>query len=325
MNALKVTKADFGPIMWFVVPSFLILLGVSFLIYLPLGIWICQNYRGQLSRSTVVLLLFLIVQFTIGLQSHNNSRDTLNAVLELLNFALLIISPDLLGRTDKLPLRSIKLGYFGIVLFFLLVAALTLTDSASRSVRAAAQLSAAPFLFYISKGTWKNKALSLAVVVLASARSIALGWVAALVLKKANQKLAKLLLPTLGVLAFCMIFFMSDVLMELRDQGILLKGRTNFWINIVENAPILFFGNGPGYSIALTVDMLGFYQLPHNDFIRILYDFGFFGALVLVRFLFQQDARVNIFPVMFLFYCFTGNPLTFPSVIVGLVMSQKYS
>ena len=77
-----------------------------------------------------------------------------------------------------------------------------------------------------------------------------------------------------------------EQLEALREQQILMKGRTNFWIGLLGSEPGLF-GNGAGSSLKVIEQIQGSFQLPHNDWLRIYADFGTAGVVVTIVAMFR--------------------------------------
>ncbi|MGB1055464.1 MAG: hypothetical protein ACPGYM_00920 [Flavobacteriales bacterium] len=296
--------------------------GVSFLIYPLLFFELFRGYRGQFSRTTIVLLIFLVVQFVLGMEHEVQSAQFRSAVIQLFGFALLIIGPPLVEKKRQ-PLEISTMGLRSVLMFYFILAGFSLFRGTDWS-EALFQISCISIVYYLGAAGKRGFLYSLTVLLLSGARAIAAGWFIFKGAMRLNPRRWKVLcfaaIPTL----FVLFVNSSDWLISLQNSGTYLKGRTGYWLNLVTNSPISVFGSGSGYSADMTSQFLDRFQLPHNDYLRVIYDYGILGVVIFCRSLFILDTSRNLYAFLFAVFCITGNPLSFPSAITGLVMSHKY-
>lgn len=73
-------------------------------------------------------------------------------------------------------------------------------------------------------------------------------------------------------------FLTGDVSIKIGDLVINGSGRARFWkvtIDAIQESPV--FGKGAGSTEGLIEGTIGQIRHPHNDYLRILYDYGYFG------------------------------------------------
>ena len=108
----------------------------------------------------------------------------------------------------------------------------------------------------------------------------------------------------------------------MRDQDIFLKGRTGFWLSLLEFNTSMF-GYGAGTSINVLTLLLDKFGLPHNDFLRISVDYGLIPFVIILFSLWKNSLRgsLQLFATSIItFYMMTVNPLSFPKVIVSYLL-----
>jgi O-antigen ligase len=144
-----------------------------------------------------------------------------------------------------------------------------------------------------------------------------------------GRRLARLIiLPTLAIAAYFLLRgdTFGDIrsfLEDLRANGTLMKGRTAYWLALTANEPTLF-GNGAGSAALLIEARIGQFQLPHNEYLRVFSDYGTIPLLaliiVLARNAVSKEAHKRLGTLLLAFYMLTGNPLSFPTVIVSYLL-----
>jgi O-antigen ligase len=83
-------------------------------------------------------------------------------------------------------------------------------------------------------------------------------------------------------------FVQGDVSLSVGGISVNAEGRTEVWAKLWSEIPNdLAFGRGPGTASARSVAILASFDHPHNDYLRILYDFGVLGLSVFAWFVFR--------------------------------------
>ena len=317
-------KKEFGPVTWFILPQFLMVAGMAYIIYVLLFIELFKSYRGRLSQSTLILLIFLGVQFAIGIDFQVTTSEFRSAIMELVGIALLVIGPPILSDSESRKIDPNRRGSFLIASFYVVLIFIEINNPKA-VVEGFYQISCLSFIYYFSGHTNRGWLYPILVFGLSGARTATVSWIVFQTSKFLNQRFWRLFTFALVPLLFLLLIGSADWLTHLQETGTHLKGRTGFWLNLISNSPISFFGMGSGYSVDTTTQYLGIYQLPHNDYLRVIYDYGILGAIIFCRAFYVMGIGRNLYAFMFAAFCITGNPLTFPSAVTGLVMSNKFS
>jgi len=174
-----------------------------------------------------------------------------------------------------------------------------------------------------------RKYIAVFLIVVAGGRSITAGAIYAyFVLKKPifHKILSLIILAAISWLIMSGVLFdyFMSYLNFLRDSGELLKGRTNYWINLLLINPT-WFGYGAGTSVHIVSDLVGEFHLPHGDLLRVIVDYGIFSLLILLGSLWWNSMRSPfslLLSSVLVFYMVTGNPLNFPVVISTYLLSS---
>ncbi len=126
-------------------------------------------------------------------------------------------------------------------------------------------------------------------------------------------------------------------------------GRTKIWgVIMQESSDSIFFGHGIGSSEDLVLNNFQTISQPHNDFLRIFFDFGLLGFLVLclMILLFGLDGRARrnltsanslvfkiktVLALQLFIFMLTDNPIVYPFYtlplffIMGVMSNHTYS
>jgi O-antigen ligase len=130
-------------------------------------------------------------------------------------------------------------------------------------------------------------------------------------------------------------FVQGDVSLSVGGISVNAEGRTQVWQKLWSEIPgDLVFGRGPGTASARSVQILASFDHPHNDYLRILYDFGLLGTAVFAWFvircarLLRRAARgargsmparaAQYAGLAVLIMMATDNPLDYPFVMIPL-------
>ena len=214
---------------------------------------------------------------------------------------LLLTTGIVLGFAGVIPPAVLQLGSFSTVMYF------TVGNTPARRILAASSL-----LF-------------------AGARSVAAGLVVGLMFSWSRR--VTLIVAVLALLtALILLALPSSVvefegyLAELQRQGVLLKGRVSYWL-VLASGDRSLLGNGAGWSIYTIEYVYGYFQLPHNEYLRVYGDYGAIGLALLLTSLFWNVYRggaPQFFATLILaFFMLTGNPLSFPTVIVSYLFARN--
>jgi O-antigen ligase len=130
-------------------------------------------------------------------------------------------------------------------------------------------------------------------------------------------------------------FTQGDVSLSVGGISVNAEGRTQVWPALwsgIQKEPLI--GHGPGSATALSLSISPAFDNPHNDYLRVLYDFGFIGLLLFGAFVFRtagllgranRRSRGSVPPVAalnaglaVLIVMATDNPLDYPSVTIPL-------
>ncbi|MEM6857058.1 MAG: hypothetical protein AAF559_04230 [Pseudomonadota bacterium] len=159
---------------------------------------------------------------------------------------------------------------------------------------------------------------------LSGGRANALGFILAVVWDQFRYLRAVLSLPALiGLLALVAsgsaAVLAYEYLQDLQNQAVYMKGRTAFWIGLLENPPDAI-GAGAGYSLLVIEQIAGFFQLPHNDWLRVYSEFGYIGLIttLLAVVLLSQRGDVTRFATVVLGVSMVfDNTLSYPTAMAA--------
>ncbi len=313
INALFI----FGFLPWIMYSGYAIL-SYGLLLFVLL---INNKLFSAISVCVLAVLTYFIVQSSPlfdalhGQQVLNSYNFTFGLFITILAFFTQLHIPI---RTNRL-IDILLWGFLGVTLAFLI---------SGRDVSSIYQISSFIISAYlVLANTLDRKIFTVLFVFGAGARSIAAGFVTAWMWEKFKILRSALAWPILLLLILIVgsgaIFaVISEALSDLRSEGIFLKGRTTYWLALLETKPG-FFGGGIGTSLLAIEKILGGYQLPHNDWLRIYTDYGVIALVLVIFALFKVSQRnypSRIATVVLIFYMLTGNPLSFPPVITAFFL-----
>lgn len=251
----------------------------------------------------------------------NNSYNT--------NFAWLLVLVSAFA-SSRIPLRANLLTDVSLWIFLVYTIARNFFHDGYDGILQIASYTVALYMLFAD--TRQRKIISVLFVALSGARTITASFILALFLNRFRQLRAALSTPILialiiAIVTGSVVAVGYDFLIGLREQHIFLEGRTNFWIALIETNPGLL-GHGAGEALLKVEEVLGRYQLPHNDWLRLYTDFGLIGVLLTLASIFLSFSRndtARFATIILAFYMITGNPLSFPTVIVSFfVVCRAY-
>jgi O-antigen ligase len=130
-------------------------------------------------------------------------------------------------------------------------------------------------------------------------------------------------------------FFSGDVSLSIGGVDVNAEGRTAVWRVLWSEVPNDWvFGHGPGAASAASVQIDPTFDQPHNDYLRLIYDFGVVGMGLLAWFSLRvtrslkraiQHGPPSVAPLAacyaglaILILMITDNPLDYPFVMIPL-------
>lgn len=278
---------------------------VSLVFYGLFGFLYIQQYESHgvvLNNGLIsLLMIYLSVLFFSSLRLESTDKIRFYIGGMILIFSLLTIRPMSKGG------YFIQTGAGGILSCFVVLAGFVLTfDSEDKRCK---NLSYILFIFLI---------------VLSGRGTILSGLLFAILYKAKNLFL--LIKIAIGML---MLFGMTYLVMPgLRIFELHLSGRGVHWVKILReyNPDNFFYGAGHGSAI----DILLSYGLgdsmasPHNEFIRIFFDFGFIGIVLLLIGLFSMafvGGRKKMAYLVVLIIPFSfDNPITYFAPFIFIII-----
>lgn len=318
-------KPHLNTFMFFCLPTLLMLLKVSFLVYVILFFYILKNKKNLLPFFAH-LLLILCISYLWDIHKYDK-KLMVNAINETLGLSWLFFLPI---YKINIPLSASKFHLFFILCFPFI--GYFISSFNGVEYEKILQISVFSFVLIIPLfNSIRSKIVIFIISLAASARSILLGFTIGffgryIVKFKRSASIFIISVFTYVVYQFDIITIFMDYLNNLKSDGVHLKGRISFWLEILSNT-FSFFGQGPGKSVELISNYLGKYQLPHNEYLRILMDYGYIVFSFTLINLYRISIR-NKFTYLatsvFGSYMFFGNPLTFPTVIVSFVVFIKF-
>lgn len=281
-------------------------------------------------RNLLLLLATVLISWFVVRVSPVYGDLTPPLVANALNttFGFLLVLTGNLYRFDfrVAPSRWVDLA----IVIYLATAALLVWGLGFNT--AILQLGAFSILLYmLIADTWPRKFLGLSAPIIGGARILIVGavaWLAFMQWRRAAVGFAAFFFVAFAYLLFQpeTFHFIEETLMDLRQDGILLKGRVNFWLAMVQS-DLSMLGQGPGSALLAIEARIGVSHLPHSDVLRVLSEYGFVGLLLIVGVLAFNMAsgkpQQRGAAVFLLAFMLTGNPLSFPTVVISyLLMSH---
>ena len=322
---LYISKAGLNCLLIFGVLPFFLYAGFSVASYLLFVLYLFVLERVR-ARNVLIFLLVSLLSYIFvvhgPLYSQFSSEVLASAINTTFAFFLLLLSPWL-----KMNIVSKENIYTDLLIVIFLSVSLVLQIPGVKA-EAALQIGSFTFALYfaVSQNIFR-KLFLISGVVIGGGRMILAGAVYGLVMfrwPKTHKILSLNLLILASVLTASGILFayLNDYLVSLRDQGIYLKGRTGFWLSLLESNATLF-GNGAGTSLQKITSLMNFNQLPHNDYLRIYVDYGLILFIAFLYSLWRNSLNGphQLFATSVLAaFMLTGNPLSFPTVIVSYLL-----
>ena len=323
---MKIRTADlnacilFGVIPWVLVSGF----GVAAYGLLIAILLVNRMFTTILSIGGLILLAYGLVHLSPQLQflSHDQLTNSYNTYFA---WMLVLAGP---FASSRIAVRSNRLTDMSLWLFTIFAIAQRFDQTHHNAIFQIACYSVA--LYFLFADTLDRKLFTFAFVLLSGARTIAAGFFVAVFLNRADRIRAALSTPALAVLIIVILSGSAaavgyDFLDGLKEQHIFLKGRTSFWLALLEINPGLV-GQGAGEALLRVEAVLGRFQLPHNDWLRLYTDFGLLGLLTTLIAMYgtYRKSDISRFATIILaFYMLTGNPLSFPTVIASYFIACR--
>lgn len=130
-------------------------------------------------------------------------------------------------------------------------------------------------------------------------------------------------------------FFTGDLSLSAGGVTVNAEGRTEVWRELWSEVPNAWLlGHGPGAASALSVQISPAFDQPHNDYLRLIYDFGVIGSALFawltlrIARLLKRAMRIGppsiaplaarIAGLTILIVMITDNPLDYPFVMIPL-------
>ncbi|MAE46384.1 MAG: hypothetical protein CMJ86_05765 [Planctomycetes bacterium] len=282
--------------------------------------------RGATLRNCVALLVAACL--TLAFLSAPppltpTSAERASMILTSGSFALILLSPLMRARV---VVREHWLVDASLLTFLVVASIATLTGVGPKGGLQIGMFTVAAYAGLVQG--FRRRATYYLVILLSGARGIFAGVALGLLLQKSRKTLYLLSIGVLvlfayGLLATDTLSALRDQLSLLENQGVLLKGRTKYWLSLLAEQTTLF-GHGPGASVQAVSAMLGEYHVPHNDYLRVFVDYGFVPLALLFVSLWRNALRGphELFVTAVLAaFLLTGNPLSFPTVIVSYLVT----
>lgn len=326
---MKINRSQLNALSLHIFSPLPVLFGVSPLAFVFL-FWAFLR-SGNLRNLVVTVSALLIAGLSLYLSPLFNELSgqlKANAFLMTFSTALLLLSPILRFQLTVLASYYTDVG---ICLFLLFNSFLIYNGQVTGATLQIACFSIILYLFVAD--TWFRRFIAGFAVIVAGARSIGVAVIVGLIFLRWRRSAKTLVVFfCLGLLGFIFLgdgFDKLNIWLDhLRSEGILLKGRTTFWLTLISNE-VTWFGRGTGFSVQAVTDRVGRYHLPHNEYLRILFDFGLVALVMMLLLLTWNGSRrephKRFATVLLAFFMLTGNPLSYPSVIVSylLIMHAK--
>jgi len=297
--------------------------GFSMAAYFILFFYLIPNLNFQNVSLLVLASLLCMIYFYKGpLSNQPWETEQLAAINTTFAFFLLLLSPWI--KTSILIEESIVTDV-AVIIFLAVSLALAFLG---KYPGAAIQIGSFTWALYfaISNKIPRKVFLALAIVI-GGGRSIILGGLYGLVMSR-WPKLHKhvsfsflVVVSAMAILGF-LFFYLQEYLHYLRGQGIFMKGRTGFWLSMLDVKSTML-GHGAGESVKTMMVLTDTFRLPHNDYLRVYVDYGLVLFVFFLFSLWKNSLRgVNqlIATSILVFYMLTGNPLSFSTVIVSYIL-----
>lgn len=322
---LYISKAGLNSLLIFGILPFFLYAGFSVASYLLFVLYLFVLERIY-ARNVLIFLLVSLFSYIFVVHGPLYSQFSPEVLASAINttfaFFLLLLSPWL-----KMNVVSKENIYADLLIVIFLGVSLVLQVPGVKA-EAALQIGSFTFALYftVSRNIFRKLFLVFMTVV-GGGRMILAGAVYGLVMfrwPRAHKVLSLGFLILASVLATSGILFvyLNDYLVSLQDQGVYLKGRTGFWLSLLESNATLF-GNGAGTSLQKITSLMNFHQLPHNDYLRIYVDYGLILFIAFLYSLWKNSLSGphQLFATSVLAaFMLTGNPLSFPTVIVSYLL-----
>ena len=278
--------------------------------------------RNFLLLAGAAIMAFLLVRASPAHAelSFQMWANTFNTTVSML---LILFSP--LFRLD-FRLSPSRYADIGIITFLAVGLALSHLADAPKAWLQIGSFSIVLYVFI--SDTLARRIIGTSAALIGGARIIFVGIVLGFVLvhRRWVAHLTALLLLATATYGLLYVVTFDDIqtfLGELRSDGILMKGRITYWLALTMNEPTLF-GNGAGSALLLIEAHIGQFQLPHNDYLRVFTDYGAIPLMAIVIVLARNGLRKEVHKrlgtVLLAFYMLTGNPLSFPTVVVSYLL-----
>lgn len=321
---MKISRAQINAVVLHVLVPLPLLIGSGFLAYLFL-FW--KVVRSGLVKNMALIfgalaLAWLAVRVSPVLERLTPQMRA-NAFNMTFSMLLIFASPFFRFRFVIAPSRYSDVL---IVLFLTLSAVMVYGANMTAAILQVGSFSIVLYMFVTD--TPLRRLLGASAAVLAGARILMLAIVFGWLLFHRRWLALTISVPLLlvAVALFTRADSWTDIngmLQDLRSSGTLLKGRVTYWLTLTSTEPTLF-GNGAGNAARAIEERIGQFQLPHNEYLRIYSDYGVVTLLIMVAVLARnatsQAMHQRLSTLVLAFYMLTGNPLSFPTVIVSYIL-----
>ncbi len=321
---MNINRAQLNVVIVHVLVPLPLLLGSSILAYIFL-FW--RIFRTGRIRNLALILgaiaaAWLLVNKSLAFDSLT-PQMRLNAFNMAFSLVLIILSP--LFRIH-FPVAPSRYADTIIFLFLIVLATMLYVDVGNAAIVQLASFSVALYIF--TGDTTFRRLLGASALILAGARMLMIAAAVALLLFR-SYRLA-LICGASGLIAAIVFapqaelwLFLQDILEGMRADGNLYKGRVNLWLTLLAN-DLTFFGHGAGSALLALEARVGEFHLPHNDYLRIYTDFGVV-TILLVLSVFSYNAtrqamHQRLSTALLALFMVSGNPLSFPTVIVSYLL-----
>lgn len=325
---MKIRKSQLNGLLVYGVLPYTMIFGVTYLSYIL--VFYYMLFQGAIFRNSLILILsitFTGVYVYYGPHSKTLSDPYLLASINTsLALSLLLLSPFV--KINSKFSSSVYSDFLILVFIVVCLVNKMLGNTLGFNGDALLQIGGFTFvLYYVCVGKSPQLIKFFIAAIVSGGRSIIAGAFYGLLMGKYRQLhywITLVLLITLLILLFSgmLVTFFQDYLQGLSDQGILLKGRTGFWLAVLGNN-FTFWGHGAGTSLQTMIETFGIAHQPHNDYARIYTDFGslLFATLLFILRKNSLESFNGLFSssVLALFLA-TGNPLSFATAISAYLM-----
>jgi len=330
-EAWLLSKGKREAIVIFGIFPYTMIFGATYLCYIYL---IYKAFFVRPSRFNMLLMLFVAAFCSIyvyaGVDYIASGVSALGAVNVSLAVGFLLIS---FLFKSKIDIESCFIVDILIFTFYLVCMVNLLFPNIfgfeSYALMQIASFNVALYLMVV-RGWGRRLSLFLHVV-LGGGRSIIAGVVMGVILSKLPK--VSMLHKNLARLAFIavvsllcsgvIISIFQDYLQTLAWKGVFLKGRTGFWLALLDKE-LSYLGHGAGASAYAVYEKIGIFHQPHNDLLRVYTDYG---LLILCALLFSffmnclKGSYALYATLVLVAFMATGNPLSFATAISCYMLS----